>query len=179
MIKVTQITKENRIRIQSKTRYSIEVNDNGDKIYFDLRDTSLHSKAVKMIDTVNELAARLEEKEAEIKVRPDKPCVQLRDPGQEAGSTKTIMTQNQYDMMELVNQFYIEQRSALDAFMGEGACQKIFGNDNYHGMLDDLLEALQPHFDKMGVSTKSIMEVTAQKYMPNRADRRAMAKKNK
>lgn len=168
--------KENNIRVQSKTKYPITVNDNGDKIFFDLRDTALHSKVARMIDTVNELISRLEKKEEEIKARPDKPYIELGNPDPEDGDKKIVMTQNQYDIMELVDQFYVEQRKALDAFMGEGACQKLFGDDNYHGMLDDLLEALQPHFDKMGVSTNSIMESTAQKYMPNRAERRAMAK---
>lgn len=160
---------KNRIRVHSESEYRIEVNDSGDEIVFDLRDTSLHSKVAKMIDTVNELTTRLEKEEKKIRERKDKPCVSLDD-------ETTVMTQNQYDMMELVNQFYIEQRAALDAFMGEGSCQKIFGDKNYHGMIDDLMKALTPEFDKMGISTNSIMAATAQKYIPNREQRRAMTK---
>ena len=169
----------NSIRVRSATEHRIEVNDSGDEIVFDLRDTALHSKAAKMLDTVNELISRLEKKEAEIKARHDKPYMEISDPDSEDNGKKTVMTQNQYDTMEVVNQFYIEQREALDAFMGAGACQKIFGDKNYHGMIDDLMVALSPEFEKMGINTNSIMESTAQKYMPNRAERRAMTKGKK
>jgi len=168
---MAQIPKKNYIRVKSETEYRIEVNDNGDEIVFDLRDTSLHSKVAKMLDTVNELTARLEKEEARIKATTDKPRIDI--------NSESVMTQNQYDMMELINQFYIEQRAALDAFMGEGSCQKIFGDRNYHGMIDDLMVALKPHFEKMGVSTNAIMESTAQKYIPNREERRAMEKGKK
>ena len=57
-----------------------------------------------------------------------------------------------------------EMRVAMDAFLGEGACQKIFGDRNYVEMYDDLMEALEPHFEKMKLNTEGISARIKAKY---------------
>ena len=62
----------------------------------------------------------------------------------------------------------------MDMFLGEGACQKIFGDKNYPDMFSDLGEQLKPHLEKMGVSVKQLREKTLQKHGLNRQQRRAL-----
>lgn len=155
---------KNSIRIKSETEYIIEVNDKGETISFDLRDTSLYAKLSSMFDEVNKLISKTEKKEKEINAREDAPY---------RGVEGATITQNEYDMLKLFDDFYKEQRKVIDGFMGEGACQKIFGDKNYHGMLDDLMVALEPHFKKMGMNTQTIMKKTSEKYL-NRQQRRAL-----
>ena len=57
-------------------------------------------------------------------------------------------------------------RSLFDSFLGEGACQKIFGNTDRYGMFEDLLNALQPHFDKMKIDLDKIKKELVEKYSP-------------
>ena len=55
-------------------------------------------------------------------------------------------------------------RNALDCFLGDGGCQKIFGDRNYPSMINDLLEALQPHLEKLDLSYESTSERIKEKY---------------
>lgn len=165
----------NSIRVKSASEYIIEVNDKGDTISFDMADTSLTSKVCKMFERVEALSKEYEKKAAEIDQRDDKPhsCFDFVGNDGEIES-KTLITQNQYDKVELIDSFYIEARAAVEVLLGVGACQKIFGSKNYFEMFDDLAEQLAPHFEKIGVSYNKLKHSAAQKHAPNRAARRVL-----
>ena len=148
----------NSIRVGSKSRYSIEVNDRGDQIFFDLADTKLPAKLFEMYEAVD-LATKKYTDLAEMakKVVTGK---------KKAGSNS--ITEEQYASAKLLDAFYIEARAALDLFLGEGACQKIFGDDNYTDMFNDLMEQLEPHFKKMGLNTLAMKAQIAKKYLPEK-----------
>lgn len=166
----------NSIRLHSKTEYMIDVNDNGDTILFDMADTGLPSRLFKMFESIDKLAAELDAKAKEIGDRPDEPLFSTEMPNSESGESETrvLITKNQHDGVQLIDDFYKQARVAMDLFLGEGACQKIFGDKNYNGMFDDLIEQLEPHFKKMGLEADKLKKSAATKYAPNRQSRRSL-----
>ena len=142
----------NKIRVERKDIYTIEVNDNGDTIEFDLVDIELPfrcDRALKEIDAItSELKGKLlvEEKKREKATNPK----EIR-----ASEEKTL---------ELYRTAFMDMRVAMDEFLGAGACQKIFGDRNYIYMYDDLMEQLAPHFERMKLNTDGIRERFMKKY---------------
>ena len=142
----------NSIRIEKKDIYTIEVNDNGDTIEFDLVDIELPFKCDKALNDVNKVYRDLQAKLVIIEKQEDR-----RINGE-------IMTVNEKAKLEAHRTAFREMRVAMDAFLGEGACQKIFGSRNYVEMYDDLFDQLEPHFEKMKLNTKGITERIKAKY---------------
>lgn len=129
----------------NKDVYRIEVNDNGEYIEFDLLDIDL---PMKLINGVEEL-----KKEEKIYRQ------------------KSNALRNQYKDKELYVKMYDldrdycnKLRKVFDGFLGEGACQKIFGSTNRINMFNDFMEQLEPHFDKMELNIQGIKEKLYNKY---------------
>jgi hypothetical protein len=74
------------------------------------------------------------------------------------------MTANEEAIVTAYTKAFKEMRVAVDAFLGEGACQKIFGDRNYIEMYDDLFRELAPHLEKMKITNEGIMERIKNKY---------------
>jgi hypothetical protein len=142
----------NSIRIEKKDIYTIEVNDNGDTIEFDLLDIVLPFKCDRALAGVNKAYRDLQAKLVIIEKQEDH-----RIDGQ-------VMTANEKAKLEAHKTAFKEMRAAVDAFMGEGACRKIFGDRNYLEMFDDLFEQLEPHFEKMKLNTQGITDRIKAKY---------------
>lgn len=142
----------NSIRIAKKDIYTIEVNDNGDTIEFDLLDIELPFKCDRALNGVNKAYRDLQAKLVIIEKKEDH-----RIEGQ-------IITANEKAKMEAYRAAFKEMRAAVDAFLGDGACQKIFGDRNYVEMFDDLFEQLEPHFEKMKLNTQGITDRIKAKY---------------
>lgn len=167
---------DGKIRVKSQAEYIIEVNDQGETISFDLTDTGLVSKLFKMYEAIDKFTAQMAEKAKEIDARADESLQTIDEDDPETGETRkrVLLTKNQYDGAQLIDSFYSEARTAVDKFLGQGACRKIFGDKNYENMFDDLLEQLQPHFKKIGLKATDIRHSAAAKHAPNRAQRRAL-----
>lgn len=142
----------NSIRIEKKDVYTIEVNDNGDTIEFDLVDIELPFKYDRAFSEVNRIFRALQAKLVIIEKKEDHRL----DGG--------LMTANEKAKLEAHRAAFKEMRVAMDAFLGEGACQKIFGDRNYVEMYDDLFTALEPHFEKMKLNTEGIAARIKAKY---------------
>ena len=140
------------IRIERKDIYTIEVNDNGETIEFDLVDIELPFKCERAFTEVNRISNELQSKLVIIENKEDH---------QVKGRT---MTANEEARLLAYKQAFMEMRVAMDAFLGDGACQKIFGDRNYIEMYEDLAKALSPHFDKMKLTGAGIMERIKEKY---------------
>jgi hypothetical protein len=140
------------IRVKSKTEYTIEVNDKGETISFDLADVGLPDKMIKMLNMIETLQGELNTKSMEISSREDKPY-------------NDFISQNEYDSNRLIVDFFQKARDAADEFLGLGACQKIFGDKNYFVMFDDLVEQLEPHFKKMGIKLDQLKQNATDKYV--------------
>ena len=142
----------NSIRIEKKDIYTIEVNDNGDTIEFDLVDIELPFKCDRALSEVNRIYRELKAKLVIIEKKEDHQL------------DNEFMTANEKAKLEAHRTAFAEMRVAMDAFLGEGACQKIFGDRNYLEMYDDLFEQLEPHFEKMKLNTQGITERIKAKY---------------
>ena len=141
----------NKLRIEKKDIYTIEVNDKGECIEFDLADINLNLKGYQTLE-------KLEEKMKEIKNS-------INEFNNKKASEK--------EFLEFENQAFFELRKIMDNFLGEGACQKIFGDRNYYEMFDDLIDELtkprkelngKSHFDMLKITSDGLKERIANKY---------------
>ena len=145
---------KNKIRVKSENEYVIEVNDKGDIISFDLTDFRMPAKLLNVYNQLENLTKKYEIKSEEIAKRKDK-------------SVNDYITQNQLDLINITEEYYKEARTILDEFLGENACQKIFGDKNYMNMFDDLMSQLEPHFVKMGLNLQKLQKGLVKKYTKN------------
>ena len=140
------------LRIAKKDIYTIEVNDKGETIEFDLVDIELPFKCDRAFSEVERIKKELKAKLVIIDKKQDH---KLKD---------RVMTANEEARINAYKEAYIAMRSAMDIFLGDGACQKIFGDRNYLDMFTDLAEALSPHLEKMEISTAGIAKRIEEKY---------------
>ena len=135
-----------KLNLKKSDTYKLEVNDNGEYIEFDLTDISLPEKI--MIASEN------------IKKINDEYINNLLLINQE--TDEVVKTEK---AIELEKEKCRQLRIEFDSFLGEGACQKIFGNKNQYGMFENLFEALEEHFSKMEINIKKAKEKLVQKYL--------------
>lgn len=142
----------NSFRIEKRDIYTIEVNDQGETIEFDLVDIELAFKAERAFSEVSRIANDLKAKLVIIDKQEDHP------------QKGKLMTKNEEARVNAYREAFKQMRVGMDAFLGEGACQKIFGDRNYLEMYDDLAKALEPHFEKMKLNSDGISERIKAKY---------------
>ncbi len=142
-----------KLELKNKDIYQLEVNDSGDYIEFDLTDISLPVKAINLSENI----VKIDKEYMEEILKIDQ---EYKD--EEIEKIKKVAD------LELKKCY--ELRKTFDEFLGEGACQKIFGNKNNYGMFNELLEALEPHFDKMKINIKKAKEKLVNKYLPKKND---------
>lgn len=133
--------------------YRLEVNDNGDYIEFDLTDIGLTDR----IMTASDKIVKLDEKYQ----KRIKDIYEKNKNNQELLIRETIKEEKQQ---------CLEMRKVFDSFLGEGACQKIFGDKNNYGQFLNLMEALEPHYEKMKIKLSLAKKKLANKYKINNSD---------
>lgn len=143
-----------KIRLQSETLYTIEVNDAGETISFDVGEGDFYNKVQTMLD--------MQQKEVD---NLDKRQIEIEKLSNETKGDELISEQKKA-FLDSMNLFYKGSREAVDEFLGEGSCQKIFGDSNYITMFDDLFTAIEPEMKKAGVKFEKMMKKTRQKYAP-------------
>lgn len=146
---------DGKIRVKSETRYEIEVNDDGECICFDMSDIGLQAKLVECFDLVNKETAKFSKKEKEL----------LEKSKKEVQDGKELFSKVDREYIKAQQDFYKTCRNIMDNFLGEGACQKIFGDANYPKMYIDLFEQLEPHFKQMGLNKEKMQKDLYKKYM--------------
>lgn len=142
----------NKLRVEKKNVYEIEVNDNGDTISFNIEDPSLPLRMEKAYEDIKKIADHCKKELLLIEKKPDKK------------NKGSLMSCNERENLRAYQKMFTDMRNAMDGFLGEGACQKIFGKEDYLTMYDELFEALQPHFDKIGLNTQSFKKSIEAKY---------------
>lgn len=124
--------------------YILEVNDKGDTIEFDLTDIGLAERILKASDKIIEIDKEYKEQ------------------------LETIDCNKEEDIKKLI-ELEVEKskkmRELFDSFLGDGACQKIFGDKNNYGQFLNLMEALEPHFAKMKIKINKAKRKLADKYI--------------
>ena len=139
-----------------KGLYEIEVNDKGETIVFDTEDIELPFKFNDAYLKVEQLTKDLTRKEALIEKQ--KEC------------SHGLVSNKDEKRRQLYKEFYKQMREAMDEFLGAGGVQKIFGDRNYPDMYNDLFDALKPHLEKIGISSKKSIERIEQKYSESDED---------
>ena len=152
------------IRVESKNKYVIEVNDKGDTISFDLSDFRLPAKLLNVYNNLETLTEKYDEESKTILGREDTIAKTVKTIDKEGNEKEENISKNTLDIMALTDKYYTDARVILDEFLGQGACQKIFGDSNYESMFDDLLEQLEPHFKKMGLNYQKLQKGLVNKY---------------
>ena len=132
--------------------YRLQINDTDDYIEFDLTDIGLPEKILNASDNIFKIDSDYQKKIKEI----DENC--------------TDEVENLRQKLKLEKDKCIEMRKEFDGFLGNGICEKIFGDANYYGMFLQLFEALEPHFEKMEIKLKKGKEILANKYLNNTKD---------
>ena len=119
--------------------YKLEIPTNGeykgDYIEFDLADLTLPQRIMEASDRLSVIDGEYQEKAKEVEKEND--------------IVKKVRKQ-----IELEKEYAKEMREIFDSFLGEGACQKIFGDKERYGQYNQLMNALQPHFDKMHIDVE-------------------------
>lgn len=147
-----------KLRIEKRDIYTIEVNDDGETIEFDLADIELPFKIARAQKAVNDTITALKGELVIINKRKDKKL------------KGELMTANEAAIFEAYSKAYKEMRAAVDLLIGEGGCQKIFGDRNYIEMFNDLFDALKPHFKKMKVGADTLTRRIKEKYSDTDTD---------
>lgn len=112
--------------------YRLQVNENGDYIEFDLADINLPSKILEASERLSNIDDEFQQKALELEKEKD--------------NIEKIKKQ-----IKLDKEYSQEMRNIFDSFLGEGACQKIFGDKERYGQYSKLMDALTPHFKKMKI----------------------------
>ena len=133
--------------------YRLQINDTEDYIEFDLTDIGLPERIMIASDNILKL-----DKEYMI----EKEKIEQENKDNEVNLLR--------ESIKLEKEKCIEMRKEFDGFLGEGACQKIFGDTNYYGMFLQLFDALEPHFKKMEINIKKGKEKLAKRYIDNVKD---------
>lgn len=139
-----------KLRVEKKDIYVIEVNDKGETIEFDLADIGLSFKCSKALEEIDKITNDAKMKEIVINKKEE--------------VKGKYMSKKEEEKMKLWQDTFREMRKAMDIFLGEGACQKIFGDRNYIEMYDDLVKQLEPHFEKMKISFEGMKKRIVDKY---------------
>ena len=140
-----------KIRIQRDELYTIEISDDGKVITLDPLDTDFPmriDKAFREIEKNNDL---LQQRFVVIDKQEDK-------------MRHGIYSQNDYEKLEAYHNYNVKNREIFDNLFGEGTCQALFGESNYIGMYNDLIDALQPHIEKVYGNVSDIREYIKRKY---------------
>lgn len=137
----------NNLRIEKKDIYKINVNDNNEYIEFDLSDIGLSIRCVEALEKIDKIRTNATNQEKIIKKRQD--------------VEGKYISRNQKDILYLWRKTFREMREAMDLFLGNGACQKIFGDSNYIEMFDDLIDELNKSREELnGKSHMQMLNIT-------------------
>lgn len=128
--------------------YTLEVNDNGDIIEFDLTDLEL---PLRILDG----SERLQEEND--KFRKEQEKILKKYDNKETPECLKELYQSEINKCK-------ELRVIFDGFLGNGACQKIFGNKNSVSFFIQLLDQLEPHFKKMVINKNTVKQKMLDKY---------------
>lgn len=142
----------NKIRVKGSNLYEIEVNDQGEKIVFNLSDVNLYANVIEMFGKIEKIQADLDVKIKEI------------DGIDKEAMFNSEVSKIDYETVQCMRNYFKECRDVVDSVFGDGACQKIFGDYNDITMFEDLFDQMQPHFKKMGLKMKDYKKKISEKY---------------
>lgn len=139
-----------KLNLKKEEIYEIEVNDKGETIVFHTDDIELPFKWNDAFLECQNILKNLKRQIKVIEKKENKP--------------HGLLTTQDEEVRKLCKKTFSQMRTIMDSILGAGGCQKIFGDNNYLSMFNDLFDALQPHFEKMGLSMGASVEAIEKKY---------------
>ena len=148
----------NSIRVKNKDVYTIEVNDDGDTIQFDITDIELPFRLERAYKMASDATKWLKAQQVIIAKKQD------------TAKKGDLMTVKERATLEAYRECFKRMRAAVDEFAGAGASEKIFGDQNYLEMFNDFMEQMQPHLDAMEIKSIDIGKKIEEKYSASAED---------
>lgn len=139
-----------KLNLKKENTYEIEVGDKGETIVFHMDDLELPFKWNDAFLECQKMTENLKRQIKVIEKKENKPY--------------GLLTTQDEEVRKLYKKTFSQMRTIMDGILGKGGCQKIFGDNNYLSMFNDLFDALQPHFEKMGLSMGASVEAIEKKY---------------
>lgn len=133
--------------------YKLEVNDKGEYIEFDLTDIGLPERMMEATEKISKIDEEYTNNVNDLSKNEDIDQV-----------TKA------QKLLEIERKYFKDMNDTFDSFLGEGACKKIFGNKKCYGQHVRLLEALEPHFEKMHIKQQKAKRKLADRYLNQDSD---------
>lgn len=149
----------NSLRVEKKDIYRIEVNDDGEYIEFNLNDIGNSMRFYEALDKIDKIQKKYADK--------------LKEFTESLKENPELESENLKDFVYTENGMFQEMRDAMDIALGEGACQKIFGDANYYEMYNDLIEEFskpreelggKSHFDMIEFKVEDVHKRIIEKY---------------
>lgn len=148
------LKKRNTVRIGIKDENgNVKYDKDGQEVFieFDLEDINLvdnYSKAISLCEKAGKTL------QSELVIINKKEDVKIND----------YLTRNQKAKIDALKKYYKTIEEAMNLFLGENGFTKIFGNQRYLTMLDDLADMLNPIVPLLRVNIDSIKNKIVTKY---------------
>lgn len=148
------LKKRNTVRIGIKDENgNVKYDKDGQEVFieFDLEDINLvdnYSKAISLCEKAGKTL------QSELVIINKKEDVKIND----------YLTRNQKAKINALKKYYKTIEEAMNLFLGENGFTKIFGNQRYLTMLDDLADMLKPIVPLLRVNIDSIKNKIVTKY---------------
>ena len=149
-----QIKEENVIRVGIKNSKG---EDTGLVIKFDLQDINLPLRINKMEAMHKKNLSVLRQQAAALDKQEDKKC-------------KFLLSYKTEKKLELLKEHYEKEMQAIDCLIGEGMTRNILNSldrEPYYNMFDDIVEPLEPIFEKLDKSANDLIDKIEKKYGVN------------
>ena len=146
-----QLKKDNVIRIGIKDS---EGNDTGKYLSFDLEDINLPLRLNDCDEMHKKNLTNLRDRFIIIDKKEDK-------------KGKKLLSWQEEEKLKVLQEFYKNEMTALDMFIGEGKTQMLLdlmGRNPYYSMFDDVIEMLNPIMPKLEMNADSIKKQIIAKY---------------
>lgn len=127
---------------------------NGHEIFieFDLED-------INTIDNYNKCISLIEKAETTLKMK-----AAAIDKQEDTKGKNDFMSKNQKAKYQALKEYYKSTEEAMDLFLGTNGTNKIFGDNRYLEMFDDLVEMLNPIMPKLKLNADDLIEKVKNKY---------------
>lgn len=128
---------------------------NGNLVYwqFDLDDIELTLKYNKCLNDIRNQRNKL------------KIAFSAIDKKKNIKQSKNILSNNDKEKIEALNQFYKEATKSMNLFLGENGVQKYLnGGTPYWEMFDDIAESLKPFLPDLNISVDNMINKIKNKY---------------
>lgn len=148
------LKKRNTVRIGIKDENgNVKYDKDGQEVFieFDLEDINLvdnYSKAISLCEKAGKTL------QSELVIINKKEDVKIND----------YLTRNQKAKIDALKKYYKTIEEAMNLFLGENGFTKIFGDQRYLTMLDDLADMLKPIVPLLRVNIDSIKNKIVTKY---------------